>query len=92
MESDGKGGTAANARRTDIAENRKRLSFLRNPSAVIDFGVLAMDTILNEVCVLVTAAFALTLVPGFRRQERSLLSGRDQGTALLVFLVLGLVE
>jgi two-component system LytT family sensor kinase len=59
---------------------------------VIDFGVLAMDTILNEVCVLVTAAFALTLVPGFRRQERSLLSIRDQGTALLVFLVLGLVE
>jgi two-component system, LytTR family, sensor kinase len=59
---------------------------------MIDFGVLAMDTILNEVCVLVTAAFALTLVPGFRRPERSLLSGRDQGTALLVFLVLGLVE
>src|SRR5258708_37148623 len=59
---------------------------------MIDFGVLAMDTILNEVCVLVTAAFALTLVPGFRRQERSLLSIRDQGTALLVFLVLGLVE
>jgi LytS/YehU family sensor histidine kinase len=52
----------------------------------------AMDTILNEVCVLVTAAFALTLVPGFRRQERSLLSIRDQGTALLVFIVLGLVE
>jgi two-component system, LytTR family, sensor kinase len=34
----------------------------------------------------------LTLVPGFRRQERSILSRRDQGTALLVFLVLGLVE
>src|ERR1700731_3103174 len=92
MESDGKGGTTANARRTDIAEIRKRLSFPRNPSVVIDFGILAMDTILNEVCVLVTAAFALTLVPGFRRPERSLLSGRDQGTALLVFLVLGLVE
>src|ERR1700730_16411584 len=92
MESDGKGGTAANARRTDIAENRKRLSFPPHPSAVIDFGVLAMDTILNEVCVLVTAAFALTLVPGFRRQERSLLSIRDKGTALLVFLVLGLIE
>src|SRR5260370_27859078 len=59
---------------------------------MIDFGVLVMDTILNEVCVLVTAAFALSLVPGFRRQERSLLSGRDQGTALLVFFVLGLVE
>ena len=59
---------------------------------MIDFGILAMDTILNEVCVLVTAAFVLTLVPGFRRQERSLLSIRDQGTALLVFLVLGLIE
>ena len=59
---------------------------------MIDFGILAIDTILNEVCVLVTAAFALTLVPGFRRPERSLLSRRDQGTALLVFLVLGLVE
>jgi two-component system sensor histidine kinase LytS len=51
-----------------------------------------MDTIFNDVCVLVTAAFALTLVPGFRSLERSLLSRRDQGTALLVFLVLGLVE
>ena len=51
-----------------------------------------MDTILYDVCVLVTAAFALTLVPGFRRPEQSLLSRRDRGTALLVFLVLGLVE
>jgi len=51
-----------------------------------------MDSIFNEVCILVTAALALTLVPGFRRPERSLLSGRDQGTALLVFLVFGLVE
>jgi LytS/YehU family sensor histidine kinase len=51
-----------------------------------------MDIIFNDVCVLVTAAFALTLVPGFRQPERSLLSGRDQGTALLVFMVLGLVE
>jgi two-component system LytT family sensor kinase len=51
-----------------------------------------MDTILSDVCVLVTAAFALTLVPGFRRLESSLLSRRDQGTALLVFLILGLVE
>jgi two-component system, LytTR family, sensor kinase len=31
-------------------------------------------------------------VPGFRQPERSLLSRRDQGTALLVFLVLGLIE
>jgi two-component system, LytTR family, sensor kinase len=51
-----------------------------------------MDTIFNNVCVLVTAAFALTLVPGFRHPDRSLLSRRDQGTALLVFLLLGLVE
>ena len=51
-----------------------------------------MDIIFNDVCVLVTAAFALTLVPGFRQPERSLLSRRDQGTALLVFMVLGLVE
>ncbi len=51
-----------------------------------------MDSILNEICMLVTAAFALTLVPGFRQADRSLLSIRDQGTALLVFLVLGMVE
>ena len=51
-----------------------------------------MDSICNEVCLLVTAAFALTLVSGFRRSARSWLSRRDQGTALLVFLVLGLVE
>jgi len=51
-----------------------------------------MDTIFNDVCVIVTAAFTLTLVPGFRQPERSFLSRRDQGTALLVFLVLGLVE
>jgi two-component system LytT family sensor kinase len=58
----------------------------------MDSRFLAMDSIVNDVCVLVTAAFVLTLVPGFRRAERSLLSRRDQGTALLVFLVLGLVE
>ena len=59
---------------------------------MIDSGAFAMDTILNEVCVLVTVAFALTLVPGLQRPEGSLLSQRDQGTALLVFLFLGLVE
>src|SRR5258708_28055215 len=60
--------------------------------SLIDSGVFSMDTIFNEVCVLVTVAFALTLVPGLQRPELSLLSRRDQGTALLVFLVLGLVE
>jgi LytS/YehU family sensor histidine kinase len=51
-----------------------------------------MNTIFNDVCVLVAAAFALTLVPGFRNLERSLLSRRDQGAVLLVFTILGLVE
>jgi two-component system, LytTR family, sensor kinase len=51
-----------------------------------------MDSILSEVCILATAAFALTLVPGFRRPECSLLSRRDQGTALLVFTILALIE
>jgi LytS/YehU family sensor histidine kinase len=51
-----------------------------------------METLFNDICILVTAAFVLTFVPGLRRQERSLLSMRDKGTALLVFLVLGLVE
>jgi LytS/YehU family sensor histidine kinase len=57
-----------------------------------DSGVLALNSIFNDVCVLVTAAFVLTFVPGLRLQERSLLSMRDRGTALCVFLVLGLVE
>lgn len=30
-----------------------------------DSGVFAMDTIFDDVCALVTAAFVLTLVPGF---------------------------
>ncbi len=51
-----------------------------------------MEIIFNKICVLVTAAFALTLVPGFRQSERSLLSVRDRGTALLVLLLLGIVE
>jgi two-component system, LytTR family, sensor kinase len=55
-------------------------------------GLAAMDSLFNDICVLVTAAFVLTFVPGLRLQERSLLSMRDRGTALLVFLVLALVE
>jgi two-component system LytT family sensor kinase len=51
-----------------------------------------MDTIFNDVCVSVAAAFALTLVPSLRQPERSFLSRRDQGAALLVFTILGLVE
>ena len=58
----------------------------------IDSGFFAMDTIFNDVCVLVTAAVVLTFVPGFRLRERSLLSMHDQGSSLLVFIVLGLVE
>jgi two-component system, LytTR family, sensor kinase len=51
-----------------------------------------MDSLFNNMCILVTAAYVLTFVPGLRLQDRSLLSMRDRGTALLVFLVLGLVE
>jgi two-component system, LytTR family, sensor kinase len=69
-----------------------RLLVKRTDLPAIDFEISAMDSILNEVCVMVTAAFALTLVPGFRRPELSLLSGRNQGSALLVFIILGLVE
>src|SRR5260221_5631365 len=57
-----------------------------------DGGVPAMSSIFNALCVLVTAAFVLTFVPGLRLRERSLLSVRDRGTALCVFLLLGLVE
>ena len=51
-----------------------------------------MDSIFNEVCVSVTAAFALTVVSGLGKPERSLLSGRDQGTALLVLTILAFIE
>jgi two-component system, LytTR family, sensor kinase len=51
-----------------------------------------MEIILGDICVLVTAAFALTLAPSLRDRQRSMLSTRDKGTVLLVFLVLGLVE
>src|ERR1700740_3311618 len=47
--------------------------------------------IIGKICVLVTAAFVLTLAPAFR-SDRSRLSFRDRGAALLVFLALGLVE
>ena len=57
-----------------------------------DTRVLTLDSLFSDICVLVTAALALTLMPGLRLQERSLLSMRDRGTALLVFLLLGLVE
>src|ERR1700738_1941519 len=50
-------------------------------------GLAAMDSLFNDICVLVTAAFVLPFVPGLRLQERALLSMRDRGTALLVFLV-----
>jgi LytS/YehU family sensor histidine kinase len=51
-----------------------------------------MDIVFYKVCALVTAAFALTLVPGFTRSDRSMLSVRDRWHALVVFLVLGFVE
>jgi two-component system, LytTR family, sensor kinase len=64
----------------------------QSPFFMTDPGVPALSIIFCKVCVLVTAAFVLTLMPGFRRSEGSLLSMRDRGSALLVFLVLGMVE
>src|SRR5262249_6740859 len=55
-------------------------------------GVVGMDSLLNAICVLVTAAVVLTFVPGLRLRERSQLSMRDQGSALLGFIILALVE
>src|SRR3984893_10915892 len=74
-------------RRDARSKNWQQFRFLMS-----DPALPAMGIILNEVCVLVTAAFALTLLPGFRQPERSLLSRHDQGTALVVFLCFGLVE
>jgi hypothetical protein len=48
-----------------------------------DPALSGMGIIFNQVCVLVTAS-ALTLLQEFRNPERSLLSRRDQGAALLV--------
>jgi two-component system sensor histidine kinase LytS len=56
-----------------------------------DPPVLVTQIIINKICVLATAAFVLTLAPAFR-SDRSRLSFRDRGAALLVFLALGLVE
>jgi LytS/YehU family sensor histidine kinase len=69
-----------------LIESFQRPFFINGPS------VSALSIIFTKVCVLVTAAFVLTLMPGFRRSEHSLLSMRDRSSALLVFLVLGLVE
>jgi two-component system sensor histidine kinase LytS len=51
-----------------------------------------MADIFNKICILVTTAFALTLVPGFGRSERSPVSMGNKAAQLLVFLLLGLVE
>jgi two-component system, LytTR family, sensor kinase len=69
------------------------LAFCHQPPLFLaDTRVLTLDSLFGDICVLVTAALALTLVPGLRLKERSLLSIRDRGTALLVFLLLGLVK
>jgi len=44
-----------------------------------------MDTIFNQVCVLVTAAFRLRLCQALDSESVLLLSMRDQGTALMSF-------
>ena len=56
-----------------------------------DSRLLITELVVNKICVLVTAAFVLTLARAFRGNKHRL-SFRDRGTALLVFLALGLVE
>ncbi len=86
-------GTKNTAIRTNLASLlNSGVSSSLELSARDENGLAAMDRLFNDICVLVTAAFALTFLPGLTVQERSLLSMRDRGTALLVFLVLGLVE
>lgn len=51
-----------------------------------------MNPILNEVCVLVTAAVTLSLVPGLHWHRRLLRFGCERGTALWIFAVLGLID
>jgi LytS/YehU family sensor histidine kinase len=52
-----------------------------------------VDAVFTKICILVTAAFALTVLPwGFKHSKGSLLVARNRGSALVVFLVLGLVE
>jgi two-component system LytT family sensor kinase len=74
-------------RRNARSKNCQRFWFFMTDSALPAMGVM-----FDEVCALVTAAFALTLLPGFRQSQRSLLSRPDQGTVLVFFLILGLVE
>ena len=56
--------------------DRQQEWMVAEPQEYQPFEFLFMDVfsnIFNKVCALVTAASALTLVPGFRRSERSLL-------------------
>ena len=61
-----------------------KLSVAPGVLAEIDSGSCAMETILADVFVLVTAAFALTLLPGLRGSERSIFSTRDKWAALFL--------
>jgi len=51
-----------------------------------------MESVLEKICVLVSAAVALRLVPRVGRPGGSLVAVRDRGATLSLFLWLGLVE
>ena len=53
---------------------------------------LSLECILGKICLLISAAFTLTLIPRSGWPGRSLVAVRDRRSALLFFLVLGLVE
>ena len=56
-----------------------------------DSRLLVTQMVVNKICVLVTAAFVLTLARAFRT-DKFRLTGRDRSAAMVVFLALGLVE
>jgi LytS/YehU family sensor histidine kinase len=74
-----------------MQESLKRDLVLRALSNLPE-AVAAMADIFNKICILVTTAFALSLVPGFGRSESSPASMGNKASQLLVFLLLGLVE
>lgn len=51
-----------------------------------------VNSILNGLCVSVTASVTLTLVPCFQRSQRPFPFESHQGTALCIFTVLPLVD
>ena len=53
---------------------------------------LSLESVFEKICLLISAAIALTLLPRLGRLGEPLVAVRDRGAALLLFLLLGFVE